>query len=61
VQITGFEYFLPNGGSVEEVGLVPDYEVELPPEVEIKAPNRRTIEEDTQLQKALEILLPRVK
>ena len=56
VQITGFEYFLPKGESVEGVGLMPDYPVELAPEVEIKAPNQRTLEEDTQLQKALELL-----
>ena len=56
VQITGFEYFLPNGESVEEVGLTPDYLVELAPEVEVKAPNQRTLEEDTQLQKALALL-----
>ena len=58
VQITGFEYFLPKGESVEGVGLVPDYRVELAPEVEVKAPNQRSLEEDTQLQKALELLKP---
>ncbi|NLB27523.1 MAG: S41 family peptidase [Clostridiaceae bacterium] len=58
VQITGFEYFLPKGGSVEGVGLEPDYFVELAPEVEVKAPNQRSLEEDTQLQKALELLKP---
>lgn len=60
VQITGFEYFLPKGESIDEVGLVPDYKVELPPEVEVKAPNQRTLEEDTQLQKAVELLKPKV-
>lgn len=60
VQITGFEYFLPKGDSIDEVGLVPDYPVDLPPEVEVKAPNQRTLEEDKQLQKALEILRPRL-
>lgn len=59
IQITGFEYFLPKGESVEGVGLAPDYAIELPAEVEIKAPNQRTLEEDTQLQKALELLRPR--
>lgn len=61
VQITGFEYFLPKGSSVEEVGLIPDYPVVLPDEVETKAPNQRTLEEDTQLQKALELLKPKVR
>lgn len=60
VQITGFEYFLPKGESIDEIGLTPDYKVELAPEVEVKAPNQRTLEEDTQLQKALELLKPKV-
>lgn len=61
IQITGFEYFLPNGESVEEVGLVPDYDILLAPEVEVKAPNQRTLEEDTQLQKALDLLKSKVR
>jgi carboxyl-terminal processing protease len=61
VQITGFEYFLPKGESIDQVGLKPDYEIKLPDEVETKAPNRRTLEEDDQLQKALELLQPEVR
>ncbi len=61
IQITGFEYFLPNGESVEGVGLVPDYDILLAPEVEVKAPNQRTLEEDTQLQKALDLLKSKVR
>ena len=58
VQITGFEYFLPKGESVEGIGLTPDYVVGLSAEVEVKAPNQRSLEEDTQLQKALDLLKP---
>ncbi|MGI6157885.1 MAG: S41 family peptidase [Saccharofermentanales bacterium] len=61
VQITNFEYFLPSGRSIEGVGLTPDYEVTLPKAVENKATNQLTLDEDTQLQKALELLRPRVK
>lgn len=61
IQITTFEYFLPKGESIHGVGLVPDYEVSLSPEAETKAISLLTLEEDTQLQKALEILKPRVE
>jgi carboxyl-terminal processing protease len=61
IQITTFEYFLPKGESINEIGLVPDYEVSLSPEAETKAISLLTLEEDTQLQKALEILEPRVE
>jgi carboxyl-terminal processing protease len=61
IQITTFEYFLPKGESINEIGLVPDYEVSLSPEAETKALSLLTLEEDTQLQKALEILEPRVE
>lgn len=61
IQITTFEYFLPKGESIHGVGIVPDYEVSLSPEAEAKAISLLTLEEDTQLQKALEILEPRVE
>lgn len=58
IQVTNFAYYLPNGESVEGVGLEPDFIVELPVEVSGKPISSLTLEEDTQLTKAIELLLP---
>lgn len=58
VQVTNFMYYLPNGQSVEGVGLEPDYAVALPAEVAGKPISSLTLEEDTQLSKAIELLRP---
>ena len=54
IKLTTNEYLTPNRNKINEVGITPDIEVELPEEVT----NVLTIEEsqDTQLQKAIEIL-----
>jgi carboxyl-terminal processing protease len=61
VQISNFEYFLPQGESINGIGLVPDEEVILDEEVAHKSINQLSLEEDTQLAKAIEILEERVK
>lgn len=54
IKITTNEYYTPNRNKINETGIDPDETVELPEEVQ----NQITIknEEDTQLQKAIEIL-----
>ncbi|HZJ69031.1 MAG TPA: S41 family peptidase [Candidatus Eisenbacteria bacterium] len=56
VQITNFYYNLPNGDNINELGLEPDYFIELPEEVRNFVVSRIEAEDDTQLQKAIEIL-----
>jgi carboxyl-terminal processing protease len=60
VQITNFEYFLPNGESIEGVGLTPDIEVLLPEEAQGLTPSMMTPEQDTQLATAIEHLRERL-
>ncbi len=52
VKITVSSYFSPNGVNIHGEGIVPDIEVEIPEDAE--APF--TLENDTQLQKAVEVL-----
>lgn len=56
IQITNFYYNLPSGTNVDGEGLTPDYEVELPEDIRNMIISRIDSEEDTQLQKAIEIL-----
>ena len=54
LKITAEEYLTPNRTKINKIGIQPDEEVKLPDELK----NKLTIEEkdDTQLQKAIEIL-----
>lgn len=56
IQVTNFEYFLPNGESIQGVGLTPDIEVLLSDEAASLPISMLDAEDDTQLQKAIEIL-----
>ncbi len=56
VNITTFKYYLPNGESIEGVGLAPDYEVSLDEAYQYVSIEKLTLEQDAQLQKALEVL-----
>ncbi|HHU53103.1 MAG TPA: S41 family peptidase [Clostridiaceae bacterium] len=56
VQITNFYYNLPSGINVDGEGLTPDYEIELPEDLRNMIISRIDPDEDTQLQKAIEIL-----
>lgn len=54
-KLTTAKYYLPSGECIHEIGLTPEYEVALPDDQESR-PYYMTDQEDTQLQKALEIL-----
>ena len=54
VKITVAEFYTPNGKQIHKVGISPDYEVKIPDGVtKIGVEN---LEDDTQLQKAIELL-----
>lgn len=54
LKMTTNEYFTPNHNKINKIGIDPDEEIDLPEEVKYKTDI--TEEEDTQLQKAIEIL-----
>lgn len=54
-KLTTAKYYLPGGECIHEIGLTPEYEAALPDGQESR-PYYMTDQEDTQLQKALEIL-----
>ena len=54
LKITTNEYFTPNHNKINEVGIEPDVEVDLSDE--LKAQVEISEEEDTQLQKAIEVI-----
>ena len=51
LKMTTEEYYTPNRNKINKVGIEPDYEVELPKDIE-----ELTDENDTQLKKAIELL-----
>ncbi len=55
VKVTVSSYYSPNGINIHGEGILPDVEVQLPEGVE----GQLTIDNDTQLQKAVEILTGR--
>jgi carboxyl-terminal processing protease len=55
VTFTTSKYYLPNGECIHEVGITPDIVVELPKEI-IDGDVELTKDNDTQLQKAIELL-----
>lgn len=54
LKITTSEYITPNGNKINKIGINPDLEVKLPEEYQKKISIQR--ENDTQLQKAIEML-----
>lgn len=54
LKVTTSQYFTPSGVCIQGTGIEPDYKVTLPSELMIKAKIEH--EEDTQLQKAIEVL-----
>lgn len=54
VKLTVAEFYTPNGNQIHGVGISPDYEVEIPEGVTMIG--IENLEEDTQLQKAIELL-----
>lgn len=59
LKLTISEYFTPKGTSIHKIGVEPDIHVELPED--IKTIGVDNLKEDTQLQKALEILKSKIK
>ncbi|MGN0435633.1 MAG: S41 family peptidase [Wujia sp.] len=55
IKITVAKYFTPNGNDIHEIGIVPDYEVQLP-DGRLNAVNLE-YEDDLQLQKGEELIL----
>lgn len=55
IKLTIAKYFTPAGNDIHEVGIEPDYEVELPNGMQSAVNVKR--EEDTQLKEAMKILL----
>lgn len=51
LKMTTEEYYTPNRNKINKIGITPDYEVDLPSDIE-----ELTDENDTQLQKAIELL-----
>ena len=47
-------YYTPNGNNIHGVGITPDVEIDLPEE--LKTEVTLSLEEDVQLQKAIEVL-----
>lgn len=54
-KLTTAKYYLPNGDCIHETGIMPDYEIDLPQNLKEKT-WLRTVDNDTQLQKAIEVL-----
>lgn len=54
MKLTTAEYFSPNGNKINEIGISPDIEVELPDDIE--SYYNLSLEEDTQLRTAIEEL-----
>ncbi|MGI6192339.1 MAG: S41 family peptidase [Christensenellales bacterium] len=57
IKMTTGAYYTPNGRSIHGVGLTPDIQVSLPEGVDGSSPEYIDYEQDTQLQKAVEVLL----
>ena len=55
LKLTFAEYLTPNKTHINEVGIAPDYEVELPKDAKID-PDGEESENDTQLEKAIEVI-----
>jgi len=56
VNITMFKYYLPKGESIEGVGLAPDIEIEPAEENKYMTIEKLTLDQDTPLKKAIDVL-----
>jgi len=59
IKVTVAKYFTPNGTSIHGVGVAPDFEVEMDEDLSRRI-GQLELEEDVQLQRALEVLLEKV-
>lgn len=57
MKITTAKYYTPSGECIDQIGITPAVEVALPAEAAQKPIQNLTLDEDTQLQRAMEILL----
>lgn len=55
LKLTTASYYSPNGNAIHEIGVTPDIEVSLPETLQ-ENPSSLTDQNDTQLQKAIEVL-----
>ncbi len=54
LKLTSAKYYTPNGNDIHGVGITPDVEIDLPEE--LKTEVTLSLEEDVQIQKAIEVL-----
>ncbi len=59
IKMTTGSYYTPNGRSIHGIGLTPDILVSLPEGVDGSSPEYLEYAQDTQLQKAVEVLMER--
>ncbi|NLL71228.1 MAG: S41 family peptidase [Epulopiscium sp.] len=59
IKVTTSKYYTPNGTHIQDIGIEPDYIVELPEELKKKI--QLEPEEDLQLQKALQVIQEQLK
>lgn len=59
IKLTVSEYFTPNGTNIHGIGIEPDIVVELPEDIEGIGVDY--LQEDTQLQKAMEVIKEKIK
>ncbi|MDO5733872.1 MAG: S41 family peptidase [Eubacteriales bacterium] len=55
VQVTNFHYYLPKGVCIQDIGVTPDIEIEMPEELQGLSVSQIDRAEDPDLQKALEL------
>ena len=60
VNISTYRYYTPKGNSLADVGVAPDVEIVMPTETLARFYSLKP-EEDNQLQKAIEVLTPKIK
>ncbi len=60
LKITVAKYYTPSGVCIDGTGIEPNYVVEMPVELSVKI-SSLTLEEDVQLQKALEVVHSKIK
>ena len=59
IKLTTEEYFSPSGNKIDGKGITPDIEIDLPEDVTYSS--SLSLEEDTQLQKAIEVIKTKIQ
>jgi carboxyl-terminal processing protease len=55
IKVTVAKYFTPNGNCIQDIGLIPDHEIEMDNELSVRIA-QLTLDEDVQLRHAIEIM-----